>query len=69
MAVCEVFCWGFVDIRFENALISIVEDSIWLQLMYSLTTTAFWFVKYIFQIHGDTLNELPQSVNEKFYSV
>ena len=35
----------FVDISYENASFGIQEDSIWLQLIYFLTTIAFWSMK------------------------
>ena len=34
----------------ENASFGIREDSMWLQLIYFLTTIAFWPVKYLFRI-------------------
>ena len=40
----------FVDISYENASFGIQEDSIWLQLIYFLTTIAFWPMKYLFRI-------------------
>ena len=39
----------FVDISYENASFGIQEDSIWLQLIYFLTTIAFWPLKYLFE--------------------
>ena len=36
----EVFCKDFVDISHENASFLILEDSLWLQLIYFLTTNA-----------------------------
>ena len=30
----EVFCKDFVDVSYENALFGILEDCIWLQLIY-----------------------------------
>ena len=36
-----------------------LEDSIRLQLIYFLTTTAFWLKKYPFRIHMDNLRVLP----------
>ena len=50
------FCKDFVDISYENASFLILEDSIWLQLIYCLTTIALWFVKYLFTIVRNTLN-------------
>ena len=35
----------FVDISYENASFGIQEDSMWLQLIYFLTTIAFWPMK------------------------
>ena len=52
----ELFCKDFVDISYKNALFDILEDSVWLQLVYFLTTVVFFFVKYLFPIVGDTLN-------------
>ena len=49
----EVFCKDFVDINNENASFLILEDSLWLQLIYFLKTIAFWFVKCIFPVNGD----------------
>ena len=40
----------FVDISCENASFDIQEDSICLQLIYFLTTIAFWPMKYLFWI-------------------
>ena len=40
----------FVDISYETASFGIQEDSIWLQLIYFLTTIAFWSMKYLFRI-------------------
>ena len=37
-----VFYKDFVDIGYEDALFCILEDLIWLQLTYVLTTIAFW---------------------------
>ena len=36
-----VFCKDFVDIGYEDALFLILEDLIWRQLTYILTTIAF----------------------------
>ena len=52
----EVFCKDFVDNSYENASFGILEDSIWLQLIYFLTTIAFWFMKILFWIDGDNLS-------------
>ena len=41
----EVFCKEFVDIIYDNVSLAIQEDSIWLQLIYFLTTTTFWYMK------------------------
>ena len=46
-----LFCKGFVDISYENASCHILEDSIWLQLIYFLTTIA--VLKYLFPTDGD----------------
>ena len=54
MAPVEVFCMSFVNITYENASSLILEDSIRLQLIYFLTKIAFWFVKCLFPIDGDT---------------
>ena len=52
----KVFCKAFVDIVFENASFLILEDPIWLQLIYFLSPVAFWFVKCLLSIDTDTLN-------------
>ena len=49
----EVLCKDFVNITYENASFCVLEDSKWLQLIYFLTTIAFWCVKYLFRINGD----------------
>ena len=36
----KVFCKDFVDISHENASFLILEDSLWLQRIYFLTTNA-----------------------------
>ena len=41
----EVFCKDLIDISYQNALLLVLEDSIWLQLICFLTVIAFWFVK------------------------
>ena len=51
----KVICKDFVDISYENASFGILEDSIWLQLIYFLTIIAFCLMKYIFRIDGDNL--------------
>ena len=48
MAASEIVCKSFVHIRCEKASFRIVKDSVWLQLIYSLTTIVFLFVKYLF---------------------
>ena len=53
-----LFCKEFVNISHENASFRTLEDFIWLQLIYFLTTIAFWFVKYPFPIDGNTVNYL-----------
>ena len=40
----------FVDTSYDNASFGIQEHSIWLQLIYFLTTIAFWSMKYLFWI-------------------
>ena len=60
----DVFCKGFVDIRYENVLFLILEEPIWLQLIYFLTAIGFWYVKCLFKIDGDTLNQPPQGGKE-----
>ena len=37
----SIFCKGFVDISYENASFLMLEDFMWLQLIYFLTTTLF----------------------------
>ena len=56
----EVFCEDFVDISYEIASYRILQDSIWLQVIYFLTTVAIWFVKYLFRIDGDNLRVLAK---------
>ena len=40
----------FVDISYKNASFGIQEDSVWLQLIYFVTTIAFWPMKYLFRV-------------------
>ena len=54
-AASEILCKVLIDISCENALSRIQEDSVWLQLIYFLTKTTFWFMKYLSPIDGDTL--------------
>ena len=49
MALCK----DFVDITYEIALFSVLEDSLRLDLIYFLTKIAFWLIKYLFRIDGD----------------
>ena len=56
----EVLCKDFVDISNGNASFRILQDSIWLQVIYFLTTIAFWCVKYHFRIDGDNLRVLAK---------
>ena len=58
----KVICKDFVDISYENASFGILEDSIWLQLIYFLTIIAFCLMKYIFRIDGDNLRVLTKDV-------
>ena len=44
----NIFCIELVNISSENTSYFMLEDSIWLQLIYFSTTIAFWFVKYLF---------------------
>ena len=47
----EVLCIrNLLIFSYENASFDIQEDSIWLQLIYFLTTIAFWPRKYLFRI-------------------
>ena len=47
----EVFCIrNLLIFNNENASFGKQEDSIWLQLIYFLTTIAFWPMKYLFRI-------------------
>ena len=48
-APLEVLRKDFVDISYENASFYILEGSLWLKLIYFLTTVAFWLVKYFFR--------------------
>ena len=50
----EVFCKEFLDISNENTSFLMLEDLMWLQLMYFLTMIAFWLVKLIFPFDGET---------------
>ena len=50
----------FVDISYENASFGIQENSIWLQLIYFLTTIAFWPMKYLFRILGNCVVFIAQ---------
>ena len=43
-----MFSKDFVDITYENASFWILENSLWLLLIYFLNTISFWFVKYLF---------------------
>ena len=54
----KVICQDFVDISYENASFGILEDSIWLQLIYFLTIIEFCLMKYIFRIDEDNLRVL-----------
>ena len=58
----KVICKDFVDISYENASFGILEDSIWLQLIYFLTIIAFCLMKYIFRIDGDNLRVLTKDM-------
>ena len=49
---------NYVNIYYGNASFGILEDSIWLQLIYFLTSIVFWLMKYLFQINGDNLSVL-----------
>ena len=57
----EVFCIRKLLIfSYENASFGIQEDSIWLQLIYFLTTIAFWPMKYLFRILGNCVVFIAQ---------
>ena len=56
----EVFCKDFVNIAHEKALFGIVEGSIWLHFICFLSTVAFWLIKYLFRIDGDSLRVLAK---------
>ena len=58
----ELSCKDFVDVSYENASFSIQGDSIWLKLIYLLTTVAFWLMKYPFLIGGDILRVLAKNL-------
>ena len=45
-------------LSYENASFGILEDSIWLQLIYMLSIIAFCLMKYLFRIDGDNLRVL-----------
>ena len=45
----SVFCKDFVNMRI---LILILEDPMWLQLIYFLNTISFWFVEFLSSIDG-----------------
>ena len=44
----NIFCIELVNISSENTSYFMLEDSLWLQLIYFSTAIAFWFVKYLF---------------------
>ena len=46
----SILCKEFVDISYENASFGIGEESVSLQLIYFLTTSASWPMKYLFRI-------------------
>ena len=52
----EVFRKGFVNIKYDNVSFFIVEDAIWLHLIYFLMMIGFRLVKCLFPIDEDTLN-------------
>ena len=54
----ELFCKDSVDVSYENALFCILEDSVWLKLIYFLSTIVFFSVKYIFLTDRGTVYEL-----------
>ena len=56
LAASEKFYKDSVDISYENASCRTLEASLWKQVIDFLTTIAFCFVKYVFQIDGNTLN-------------
>ena len=58
----ELFCTDFVDISYENASFSILEESIWLKAIYFLTTIAFWLMKYLFLIDEHILRVLARNL-------
>ena len=41
-----------------ESLLDVLEDSVWLDLIYFLTSIAFWLIKYLFGIDGDNLGVL-----------
>ena len=41
-----------------ESLLDVLEDSVWLDLIYFLTSITFWLVKYLFGIDGDNLGVL-----------
>ena len=43
-----------------NPSFDILQDCIWLQPIYSLSTIAFWLLKYLFWIDGDNLRVLAR---------
>ena len=55
LAASEKFYKDSVDISYENASCRTLEASLWKQVIDFLTTIAFCFVKYVFQIDGNTL--------------
>ena len=50
----KVICKDFVDISYENVTLGILEDSIWLQLIYFLTIIAFCLINIFFGLMGTT---------------
>ena len=49
----KVFCKDFVNISYGNASFGILKDTIWLELIYFLTTIAFSLMKYLYRIDGE----------------
>ena len=63
----KVIYKDFVGISYQNASFGILEDSIWLQLIYFLTIIAFCLMKYIFRIDGNNLRVLTEDMAVRVY--
>ena len=55
MAASEVFCKDFIDISYKSASFCILEDSMWLQLIYIFTYNFVLVCEMSFPDHWDTI--------------